>query len=355
MGEASHHRVSISYGVPMNRDDGLHYGPRVTMEDVARHAEVSRALVSIVMRGVPGASDETRARVFESARVLGYRPDLRARALAGQRSRTIGVMFGVTVGVFHFQLLDGLYEAAEARSHSLILSPLTRRRDERQAAQALQDFRFDSLIMLNPPTLHPILAGRLPLAVIGWHIDHPDVDVVRVSDDQGIAAMVDHLVALGHRRIAHIDGGATVISDSRRTAYTAAMTRHGLGSEVRVVTGGQSQLDGWRAAQRLLDEGDLPTAVVAYNDDTAVAAISLFRQQGISVPNQLSVTGFDDSEIAELSPVPLTTVAQDPTELGRRAIDRVIARVEQQRIPDREIVLDGEVRVRSSTARPRAS
>ncbi len=337
----------------MNRDDGLRFGQRVTMEDVARHADVSRALVSIVMRGVPGASDDTRARVFESARVLGYRPDLRARALAGQRSRTIGVMFGVSVGVFHFSLLDGLYAAAEARSHSLILSPLTRQRDERQAAQALQDFRFDALIMLNPPVLRPILAGRMPIAVIGWHTDHPDVDVVRVCDDSGIAAMVDHLVGLGHRRIAHIDGGATVISDGRQAAYTAAMERHGLSREIRVVAGGQSQLDGWRAAQRLLDEGDLPTAVVAYNDDTAVAAISRFVQHGIAVPEHVSVTGFDDSEMAELSPVPLTTVAQDPAELGRRAIDRVIARVEQQRIVDREIVLDAVPRVRASTAAPR--
>ena len=99
---------------------------RVTLEDVAQHAEVSRALVSIVMRDAPGASSATRERVLAAARELGYRPDVRARSLAGQKSRLIGVMFGVGVGIFQFELLEGLYAAAEEHGHSLILSALTR-------------------------------------------------------------------------------------------------------------------------------------------------------------------------------------------------------------------------------------
>src|SRR3954452_25252300 len=116
---------------------------RVTLEDVAKRAKVSRALVSIVMRDAPGASAATRARVWAAARELGYRPDVRGRSLAGQKSRLIGVMFGVDIGVFQFDLLEGLYSAAEAHGHSLILTPLSRGRDERKAAQSLHDFRFD--------------------------------------------------------------------------------------------------------------------------------------------------------------------------------------------------------------------
>ena len=192
---------------------------RVTLEDVARHAEVSRALVSIVMRDAPGASAATRERVLAAARELGYRPDVRARSLAGgPNSGLIGVMLGVGVGTFHFDLLEGLYAAAEQHGYSLIVTALTKGRDERQAAQSLIDFRFDALIMLGPPTPEPLLAGRVPLVVVGWHVDHPAVDVVRTSDEHGMALAVDHLAGLGHRGIAHLDGGASVIAASRREA-----------------------------------------------------------------------------------------------------------------------------------------
>jgi DNA-binding LacI/PurR family transcriptional regulator len=332
-------------------DDEVWRAPtRVTLEDVARHAAVSRALVSIVMREAPGASSATRERVLAAARELGYRPDVRARALAGQKSRLIGVMFGVEVGIFQFGLLDGLYAAAEQRGLGLIVAPLTKGRGERQAAESLDDFRFDALIMLGPPTAQPLLAGRVPLVVVGWHVEDPAVDVVRTSDEQGMARAVDHLVALGHSRIAHIDGGATMIGISRREGYRKAMQARGLEAQIRVVHGGQTQLDGQRAARALLEAGDLPTGLIAYNDDTAVGAMGLLAQHAVEVPRHLSVVGWDDSEVAELSPVGLTSVAQQPAEMARLAVERIVARIEGQRVEGHEIVLEPDLQVRSSTA-----
>jgi DNA-binding LacI/PurR family transcriptional regulator len=336
----------------MADDEDWRGSRRVTLDDVARRAEVSRSLVSIVMRDVPGASPATRERVLAAARELGYRPDVRARSLAGQKSRLIGVMFGVGVGSFHFDLIEALYVAAREHGQNLILSALTRGRDEAEAAQSLQDFRFGGLIMLGPPTAEPLLAGQLPVAVVGWHVDHPAVDSVRTSDERGMAAAVDHLVHLGHRRIAHIDGGDDLIAGARRAAYVAAMGRHGLADEVRLVPGGQTQLDGQRAARRLLDEGDLPTALVAFNDDVAVAAMGLLAQQGVAIPDRVSVIGWDDSEAAALSPVALTSVEQRPDTIGRLVVERLVARIEQRRIADREIVLEPELRVRQSAVRP---
>ena len=323
-----------------------------TLKDVAERAGVSKALVSIVMRDAPGASASTRERVLAAAQELGYRPDLRARSLAGQRSKIIGVMFGVGVGSFHFDLLEGLYDAAADHGHNLILTPVTKRRDEAAAAQSLQDFRYDGLIMLGPETASPLMAGRVPVVVVGWHVDHPRVDVVRTSDEAGMAAAVGHLARLGHRRIAHIDGGATLIATARRDAFLAAMRRHGLVSHARVVPGGQTQLDGQRAARRLVGEGDLPTAVVAFNDDIAAAAMGLFAQLRVDVPGRLSVIGWDDSEAAALSPVPLTSVAQRPDMIGRLAVERIVARIEQRRVTGRELVLEPELRVRESTGPP---
>lgn len=332
--------------------EGYGAGPRVTQQDVAQRAQVSRALVSIVMRGAEGASAEATTRILAAAEELGYRPDARARALAGQRSRVIGVMFGVAVGNFHFDLLDGIYAAAEEFGQSLLVAPLTKLRDEVKAAETLQDFGFDGLIMLTQ-TMRPLLAGQVPVVVVGWHVDDPSVDVIRTSDDQGIAAAVDHLTGLGHRRIAHIDGGHTSIAASRRNAYVASMASHGLADQVRIFGGGQSMIEGQRAARQLLDSADLPTAIVAYNDDTAVAAIGELMQHGVDVPGRVSVTGFDDGDASAMSPVPLTTVPQHPAELGRLAVRRIIDRVTQRRVEQREIVLPADrLTLRSSTAPP---
>ena len=322
---------------------------RVTLTDVARHAAVSRALVSIVMRDVPGASSETRARVLASARELGYRPDLRARALAGQKSRLIGVMFGVGVGEFHFELLDGLYDAAEVHGHTLLLSALTFDRDERRAAQSLSDFQFDALIMLTQ-TMEPILAGTVPVVTVGWRSDHPGVDVVRTSDDHGLALAVGHLVELGHRRISHLDGGPTIIGASRREAYLSAMRDHGLTAEIHVVEGGQSHLDGYRAARALLDEDrELPTAIVAYNDDVAMAAMGVLAHEGVRVPEEISMIGFDDSRAAAAPAVSLTSVVQDTDALALAAVSRAVARIEGRPVEGREIVLQPQLMVRTST------
>jgi DNA-binding LacI/PurR family transcriptional regulator len=308
--------------------------------------------VSIVLREAPGASDATRERVLAAARELGYRPDVRARSLGGQRSKLVGVMFGVGMGAFHFDLLEGLYAAAADHDQNLILSAVTRGRDEAAALESLQDFRFDGLIMLGPPTPMPLLAGRLPVVVVGWHVDHPRVDVVRTSDDIGMSKAVGHLLSLGHRRIAHIDGGETLIGSARREAFVAAMAQHGLEDQTRVVPGGPAQIDGQRAALRLLRGGELPTAVITYNDDTAIAAMGVFAQQGVQVPRDLSVVGWDDSQVAGLSLVGLTSVVQHPEELARLAVRRVVERISQQRVVQRENVLDAELRVRQSTGPP---
>ena len=324
-------------------------GRRVTLADVAADAGVSRALVSIVMRDAPGASTATRDRVLASARSLGYRPDARARSLASQRSGLVGVVFG-EAGSFHLDLLEGLYAEAEARGQGLILSALTRGRDETRAVESLQDFRFDALVMLGPATAQPVMAGRMPVVVVGWHVEHPAVDVVRTSDDLGMARAVEHLVALGHRRIAHLDGGANLVADSRRGAYLRAMRAVGLAAEAEVVAGGQTQLDGYRAARAMLQHGELPTAVIAFNDDTAVALLGVLAHEGVAVPERVSVTGWDDSEVACLPGIELTSVAQQPREMARLVMERVVARSEGRPVAERETVLEPALHVRSSTA-----
>jgi len=322
---------------------------RVTLADVAKRAGVSTALASIVIRDAPGASAMSRRRVLAAAQALGYRPDVRARSLASLKPQLIGVLFG-KAGRFHFELIDGLYTAAEERGWDLVLSALTSSRDEKRALDSLNDFRFDALVMLGPPVAEPLLAGQVPLVVLGWHVDHPEIDVVRTSDEHGLALAIQHLVDLGHRRIAHLQGGTGLVALARRDGYVKAMRSHGLDTEIRVVPcDGEDQLDGQRAARALLDEAELPTALVAFNDDIAAAAMSVFAQHGIEAPRDVSVVGFDDSALARSPEIDLTSVQQIPQEMARLAVERIIARSEGSEVSDREMVLEPELRLRSST------
>jgi DNA-binding LacI/PurR family transcriptional regulator len=184
------------------------------------------------------------------------------------------------------------------------------------------------------------------------------VDIVRTSDDHGMALAVQHLVDLGHRRIAHLQGGTGLIALARRDAYLKAMRERGLDAEIQVVLcDGEDQLDGQRAARRLLSldpVAELPTGLVAFNDDIAAAAMSVLAQQGIAAPRDISIIGFDDSALARSPEIDLTSVQQRPGEMGRLAVERVIARSSGSPVDDREIVLEPELCVRSTTgpARP---
>ena len=324
---------------------------RPTLEDVAAHAGVSRALVSIVMRGVRGASTETRERVMDAAAEIGYRPDARARLLASGHSRLLGVVFGMA-GRFHLELLDGLYAAAEHAGYQLILTALTPSRDERRAVETLLDFRCEAVILLAPDRPTPVLAGRLPVVTVGWHVKDTSVDVVRTSDDDGMGLAVDHLVGLGHRRIVHVDGGTGPVSTSRRRGYRAAMRRHGLETQIAVVAGGISQEDGYGVARHLIADGSLPTAIIAYNDDVAAGLVESLEGAGVSVPGEVSVVGWDDSSLARLPHLNLTTVRQDAYAMTRVAVERGVARIDDEPVTEREIVLPPELVVRGSTAAP---
>jgi DNA-binding LacI/PurR family transcriptional regulator len=270
--------------------------------------------------------------------------------LASGGSRQLGVVFG-TSSRFQAELLDGLYVAAKETGYELILSALTPSRDERTAVETLLDFRCEAVILLGLGHEGvPVLAGRLPLTVIGWRVADPSVDVVRTSDDQGMRHAVDHLVALGHRVIAHVDGGSGPVSAARRRGYRAAMRRHGLDAHIRVLPGGDSIDVGVRVGRPLLETQTLPTAVTCYNDEIAAGLLEALAPAGIQVPRDISIIGWDDGRLARLPHLNLTTVRQDAVEMTRLAVDRSIARLRGEPVARRELVLSPELIVRTSTA-----
>ncbi|WP_072919864.1 LacI family DNA-binding transcriptional regulator [Geodermatophilus obscurus] len=326
---------------------------RPTLADVAARAGVSTALVSIVIRDAPGASSATRERVRRAADEIGYRADTRARLLRSSRSRLIGVVFGVQ-HAFHGDLLTWLYDAAGKVGYELALSAVTPGRGEQRAVDSLLGDRCEALVLLGPasPTAHLThLATRLPVVVVARSVRSTAVDVVRTADDEGMHLALDHLVALGHRDVVHVDGGRAPGAAERRRGYREAVRRHGL--TPRVLPGGLTEDDGAVAARALL-AGPLPGAVTVFNDRCALGLLDVLRRAGRTVPGDVSVVGYDDSRIARLSSVDLTSVAQDVGQLSTLAVRRALDRLDGVPVEQRELVVPPRLVVRSTTAPPRS-
>ncbi len=211
---------------------------RPTLQDVADLAGVSRALVSIVIRDVPGASDATRVRVKAAADELGYRPDNAARLLRQHRSRLIGVSY-VAAQTFHAELLDEIYDAAERLRYDVVLSAVSDRRPGSRAVCTLLDDRCEAILLLGsqaPESEIVDLAAKVPVVVLARKMPSVHVDVVRTDDEAGAVMAVNHLVGLGHRSIVHVDGGRGPGAQERRQGYRKAMRAAGL--ESRILPGG---------------------------------------------------------------------------------------------------------------------
>jgi DNA-binding LacI/PurR family transcriptional regulator len=274
--------------------------------------------------------------------------------LPTNRSRLLGVVFGVQ-HAFHGDLVGGLYRAADRLGYELALSAVTPDRDEQRAVASLLQDRCEALVLLGPhaPTAYlGALADRLPVVVVARAVRHRAVDVVRTADDEGLHQAVAHLVGLGHRRIVHVDGGRAPGASDRRRGYRDAMRQHGLDSEIRILPGGLTEDDGAAAARTLLGAGSEPTAVIAFNDRCATGVLDVMARAGRSVPGDVSVVGYDDSRLARLSHVALTTVAQDAGRISTLAVTRAIERLESTPVARRELVIAPHLVVRGTTAPP---
>lgn len=327
------------------------------MADVAARAGVSRTLVSFVLDGKPGASDETRRRVLAVADEIGYRPDSAARLLALGRSRTLGVLTDVRQ-LFQAELVTDIYPAAEKQGYDVLLSANLADRPESTFIDALLSHRCGALILLGPrsdATYLADLANRVPVVVVGRRLPLPEdsqLATVRTNDAKGIRDAVDYLVTLGHSDIHHVDGGDDPGSADRRRAYRAAMRAHGLADRAEVIPGAHTEQAGSDAARTMLARSALPTAVLAGNDRCALGLLDVFTRAGVDVPRQLSLIGFDDSKLSDNPRIDLTTIHQEAPELASHAVQFAAGMLEGKRRGGADAVLQPRLVVRGTTGPP---
>jgi DNA-binding LacI/PurR family transcriptional regulator len=287
------------------------------MEDVAAAAGVSRALVSLVMRGSPKVSEARRQAVLDAAERLQYRPNAMARSLASSRTMTIGVLLNDLHNPFFADIAGGIEALASELGYQLLLGT-GRRRPEREqtVVSSFADYRVDGLILVSPRFEEDALvaaASRIPTVVI----DEP----------LGVRAVVGYLAGLGHRDILHVTGGDGAGAAARVACFHAAMEAAGLGRG-RTLPGDFTEEAGVRAAQTILTRSELPTAVFAANDLTAAGMMDTFLRGGIRIPADVSLVGYDNIYIAELRQLSLTTVDQPRQTMGRQALELLIERIE---------------------------
>lgn len=317
-----------------------------TIRDVARHAEVSVASVSRVLNETGTVNEPTRQRILQSIDALRYVPHSGARSLSTSRTEAVGVILPDLFGEFFSELIRGMDVAARAHGLHLIISSSHDDADDAAAAIRSMRGRVDGLIVLSPhmnaASLTASLAGRTPVLLMNGGATDTGRPSIRIDNRAGAMMAVEHLVALGRTRIAHISGPTgNLEAEVRRVGYVEALA--GTGLIPQVLDGDFTQAAGYRAVMRMLDAGERPDAIFAANDMMAVGALLALQEAGVACPEEVAVVGFDDVPIAELVRPALTTVRVDIAGTGKRAMERLVGLIHAAADPPGEPDLANEI------------
>lgn len=308
-----------------------------TIADVALQAGVSRAAVSKVIRNAYGVSDDMRARVEAAIEVLGYRPSIAARAMRGS-SFTLGVELPTLANNLFDSVVQGAMAHLSSTDYQLIIAPAGPDHDNGpKAIQALADRQVDGIVAVSPavaPEWLEALGRSVPLVMLGRHDEAQHYDTVVGDDLLGSRLAVEHLLGLGHRRIAHV----TLTPEAERNlpqaphalrteGYLATMRATGLGDFTRVVHVAPTEEATYLASLALLDEPQPPTAIIAGHDELAMGVLSAVAERGLT-PSQCSVVGYDDTNIAAHPLLSLTSINQCAPEMGAAAVRMLLERID---------------------------
>ncbi|WP_310831173.1 LacI family DNA-binding transcriptional regulator [Paenibacillus pedocola] len=333
-----------------------------TIYDIAKKTGYSPTTVSKAFNNYSDVREKTREEILRTAREMGYLPNAHARTLTTKKSWTLGVLFveGTGVGIRHpffGAVIESFKQVAVAKGYALMF--ISKDVGGKQSGY-LENCRIhgvDGVVVFlsdyEDPYFLELLESDIPTVIL----DYETAQSHTVCSDNTAGAMlaVEYLTSLGHSRIAHISGGMNTIPGRRREeGYVAAMKVHGL--ELRedyIVEGAFYALEnGYAAMQRLLELPERPTAVFASGDLLALGAVMAARDSGLSVPEDISVMGYDDIELARYVTPALTTVRQDTANLGTRAAEILLASIDRKGTGMEAIVLPVEVVVRESCAPP---
>ncbi len=332
----------------------------LTLEEVARLAGVSRSTVSRVINDHPNVREQVRERIWEVIRETGYQPHAAARSLVTRRTRIVAVIIPEAVTTlftdpFFPHLLCGVTQTCNSQRYHLMLSLFNDPAGpEEMYRRVVRSGHLDGVVVastrVDDPLIPQLLRDRVPFVLVGRYPD----ERVRYVDIDNVAAArmaVEHLIRLGHRRIATITGPLNMTSgEDRLEGYRQALEAHRVTVDEALIVGGDfTEASGTVAARRLLSLS--VTAIFAASDIMAVGALKVLREAGLRVPQDIALVGFDDVPLAAALQPPLTTVRQPIEQLGAMAADLLLDLLENPpdgRAPVHKIILPAQLVVRES-------
>lgn len=332
---------------------GGHVGS-VTIFDVAAEAGVSTATVSRVANGHPNIKPATRKRVQDAMDRLGYIANLRARGLAGGKTQVVGLLVDDLESSYIAQVAKSVDSTLSDAGYDLMVGTLHMRADRTRYVHSLLNGLVEGLIVLLSPGFESILDDieerGFPMVLID-HAPKPDVPVINTTNTTGTTDAVEHLVGLGHRRIAFVTGLLDVRSARLRLqAYEASLASLGIARDDELIEQGDFLPDsGYRAAQSLLSLAEPPTAIIASSDAEALGVLRAARELGVDVPGDLSVVGFDDIPEARYVDPGLTTVRQPMGKMGQTAARMLLDAIQDDQPTEASVEIPTELMVRGTT------
>jgi LacI family transcriptional regulator len=339
---------------------------RMDIRTIARAANVSIATVSRTINHVPTVNPEIARRVWEVVDELDYFPNTQARALVSGRSKIFGLVVSEITNPFFPELIQGFEDIAVEHGYEILVSSTNH--DPRRMLHCIRrmlERKVEGVAIMTfgieEPLLDQLAKRNVPLVFIDVGPKRPGISLLKVDYHHGIHQGVQHLAALGHRNIAFISGPATLHSaQSRLTAFTTSLKECGIAPHPEWIIEGNHTMEGGIAAmERLLaaNAKKMPTAVMCSNDMTAIGVLHKLYRAGLRVPDDLSVIGFDDIQIAEVTIPPLTTVQMSRFDLARAAVAALRAHAENPNDPatKRDYKIQTALIVRESTGFPRGA
>lgn len=305
---------------------------KITIYDVAEQAGVSLKTVSRVINRESSVREKTRQKVLSAMELLQYQPSQSARSLAGNKSFLLGLVYSNPSDSYIIRAQQGALQACRERGFGLLILPCDHQQSDLadELIRQIQQARLDGIVLTPPLTENRDLRETLAREKIAVACVAPQIieDAVSVGCDdlQAAEAVCEYLIARGHSRIAHIAGHcAHSASELRRRGYNNALKRHGIKPQSSLIENGHFEFSSAKTAtQKLLDQTPSPSAIFAASDDMACAALVAIRENGLRVPEDISVVGFDDSPLAQQTWPALTTVQQPVEEMVAQAVSGLI-------------------------------
>lgn len=336
-------------------------GPRrVTLRTVADHAGVSKSVVSRVLQNSPKVAAASREAVQKAIEELGYRPNAVARSLTQSRTGTVGVLVSDLRQPWLVDFLDGLHATLDRHGLQALLAD--GRLDADTGDRLLTTFmemRFDGLVLAaSTPASRTVeeAARWFPTVIAGSRdFDLPCTDVVAEDDRLGAQLALDHLHGLGHTNILHVTAPDAKVFTLRAEGYRDWMTARGLSDAIRVLATDSGEAGGYRVGQDVfaLPREQRPTAIFCASDAISVGILGAAHDLGVDIPGDISLASFDNSRVAAMGPIRLTSVDVSPRTVGELTADRLVERIADPARPAREHLVTPRLVVRSSTGRPR--